>query len=239
VRPPLVPVTVTVTVPTAAELSTFKVRIDVPGAMTEGGLRPAVMPPGRPLTVKSTVPLKPFREPTEIVLLPLLPCATVRLVGEADSEKFGAAVTVSVMLVVWVRLPLVPVMVTVAVPVVAEPLAVNVRVLVLVVLAGLNVAVTPAGRPEADKLTLPLKPFKSVSVIVVVPLVPWTIETLVGDADSEKSGGATVVKLTLSKVEVFNVVLACAQSAKPAVAVAAMVTLVSPTSVHVVPSGEL
>ena len=62
-------------------------------------------------------------------------------------------------MVVFDKLPDVPVMVTVTVPVVAVPLAVSVNVLVLVVLLGLKDAVTPLGRPEADKLTLPVKPF--------------------------------------------------------------------------------
>ena len=62
-------------------------------------------------------------------------------------------------MVVFVKLPDVPAMVTVAVPVVAVPLAVRVNVLVLVVLLGLNDAVTPPGKPDADKLTVPLKPF--------------------------------------------------------------------------------
>jgi hypothetical protein len=42
--------------------------------------------------------------------------------------------------------------------VVAVVLAVSVNVLVLVVLVGLKDAVTPLGKPEADKLTLPVKP---------------------------------------------------------------------------------
>jgi hypothetical protein len=38
-------------------------------------------------------------------------------------------------------------------------LAVSVNELVLVAEAGLKDAVTPLGKPDADKLTLPLKPF--------------------------------------------------------------------------------
>jgi hypothetical protein len=85
--------------------------------------------------------------------------------------------------VVLVKPPDAPVMVTEAVPVVAVLLAVSVNVLVLVVLLGLNDAVTPAGRPDADKLTLPLKPFCGVTVMVLVPFVPWSTLRLLGDAE--------------------------------------------------------
>ena len=69
------------------------------------------------------------------------------------------------------------------VPVVAVPLAVNVSVLVVAVLLGLNDAVTPLGRPDADKLTLALKPLCGVTVMVLVPFVPWTTLRLVGEAE--------------------------------------------------------
>ncbi len=87
-----------------------------------------------------------------------------------------------------VKLPDTPVMVTVTVPVVAEPLAVSVNVLLLAVLLlavllGLNDAVTPPGRPDADKLTLPLKPFCGVTVITLVLLVPCVIVKLLGEAE--------------------------------------------------------
>jgi putative transposon-encoded protein len=59
---------------------------------------------------------------------------------------------------------------------------------VLVVEAELNEAVTPVGTPEADKVTLPPKAFCGVTVTVLVPLAPWTTVTLVGNADSVKSG---------------------------------------------------
>ena len=84
---------------------------------------------------------------------------------------------------VFVKLPEMPVMLTVTVPVVAVLLAVSVNVLVLVVLLGLNDAVTPLGNPDADKLTLPLKPFCEVTVMVLVPLAPCGIVKLFGDAE--------------------------------------------------------
>ncbi len=65
---------------------------------------------------------------------------------------------VSEMVVAFDRLPDVPVIVTVTVPVAAVLFAFRVSVLVLTVPAGLKDVVTPLGRPVADKLTLPLKP---------------------------------------------------------------------------------
>jgi hypothetical protein len=63
------------------------------------------------------------------------------------------------MVVLFDKLPDVPVMVTVTVPVAAVLLAFSVMVLVPEVLLGLKDAVTPLGSPDANKLTLPLKPF--------------------------------------------------------------------------------
>src|SRR5713226_207358 len=117
---------------------------------------------------------------------------TVKPLGEAESVKFGVGTgfTVRETVVVLVRLPEVPVMVTVAVPVVAVLLAVSVKVLVLIVLLGLKDALTPLGRPEADRLTVPLNPFCGVTVIVLVPLAPCVMVKLLGEADSTKVGVA-------------------------------------------------
>ena len=101
-----------------------------------------------------------------------MPCTSVRLPGLADRVKLGAAVTVRLMVVVAVEVPEAPVTVTVAVPVAAVALAVNVSVLALVAGLGLNAAVTPLGKPDADNVTFPLKPFAGVIVIVLVPWVP-------------------------------------------------------------------
>jgi hypothetical protein len=90
---------------------------------------------------------------------------------------------VSEIVVAFDRLPDVPVMVTVTVPAVAVLLAVSVKVLVAVVGFVPNVAVTPLGSPDADKLTLPLKPFCGVTVIALVPAVPCVIVKLLGVAE--------------------------------------------------------
>ena len=92
--------------------------------------------------------------------------------------------------VVCVKLPELPVMVAVAVPVLAVPLAVSVKVLVAMAGFGLKDAVTPLGKPEADKLTLPLKPFCGVTVIVLVLLAPCVMVKLPGEAKSTKVGVA-------------------------------------------------
>jgi hypothetical protein len=132
---------------------------------------------------------------------PAPPCVMVTLAGDAESAKLGAGFTVSVTDAVFERLPETPVIVTVVVPVAAVPLAVNVKELLLVVTAGLNVAVTPDGRPDADKVTFPLNPFWGVSVTVVpAPLAPCVRVRAVGDAESVKVGvgAAFTVRVTMA-----------------------------------------
>jgi hypothetical protein len=93
-------------------------------------------------------------------------------IGGTVSVKDGLAVTVSAMVVVAVSVPEVPVMVTVELPNVAVLLAVNVSTLVLVVGLVANAAVTPVGRPEAARVTLPANGLTSVTVMVSVALAP-------------------------------------------------------------------
>jgi len=125
--------------------------------------------------------------------------------------------TVREIVVVCVKLPEVPVMVTVTIPVVAVLLAASVKVLVAVAGFGLKDAVTPLGKPEADRLTLPLKPFCGVTAIVVAPLAPCVIVTLLGDVERVKLGAGAVAVLiaTLSKVAVARAVVLPLVTAKP------------------------
>ena len=78
--------------------------------------------------------------------------------------------------------------VTVTVPVAAVALAVRVSVLLDVAGFGLNPGVTPLGKFEAERVTLPLKPFTGTMLIVVVLLLPWTTVTELGEASRLKFG---------------------------------------------------
>src|SRR5258705_200955 len=100
-------------------------------------------------------------------------------VGSVGIERITREIAV-----VFVKVPEIPVTVTVTVPVAAVPLAVSVNVLVPVVVLGLNDAVTPLGRADADKVTLPLKPFCGLTVMVLAPLPPWRTVRLLGEAES-------------------------------------------------------
>ena len=188
VNVPDVPVIVIVLVPVVAVLLAVNVRtlLDVAGFVPNV----AVTPLGSAEFESVTDPVKPLDGVTVMVLLPLVPCFTVKLVGDADSEKFGAAgaAIVSEILVVCVSEPETPVTVMVLVPVVAVLLAVKVRALVPVVGLVPNVAVTPLGRAEVESVTDPVKPPDGVTVMVLLPLVPWVTLRLVGEAESVKLG---------------------------------------------------
>lgn len=192
---PEVPVMVTVAAPTVAVEEAVSVRVEVAvpfaGGLTGLVENAAVTPLGRPLALSVVAELNPPVLVTVIVLVPLLPCVTVTDAGDALTLKFGDAAefTVSATVVFAVRLPDVPVIVTVAVPVVAVLLAVRVKVLVEVVGFVPNEAVTPLGKPDAARVTLPENPPRSVTEIVLVPPVPpCVIVTLLGDAARVKLG---------------------------------------------------
>jgi hypothetical protein len=140
----------------------------------------AVTPLGNPEALSVVAELKLFWLVMVTVLVPLPPCVTVTEEGEAPMVKFGCAAvfTVRLIVVVCVVEPDVPVIVTVAVPVVALEEAVNVNVEVALPFAGgvtglvENAAVTPLGKPEALSVVAELNPFRLVIVIVLVAFAP-------------------------------------------------------------------
>ena len=95
--------------------------------------------------------------------------------------------------VLFVNVPDVPVIVTVAVPEGAVALTERVSVLLLVAGFGANDAITPLGRPDAARVTLPVKAFAGTTVIVLVPLLPCTTPKVLGEDESVKDGGAVGV----------------------------------------------
>jgi hypothetical protein len=109
------------------------------------------------------------------------------------------AVTVSATFVLEVKLPDVPLMVTVDEPVAAELLAVSVRTLDFV--AGLvpKAAVTPLGNPSAASVTPPLNPPASVTEMVSVLFPPCAIESAVEAGERVKlpDTGIVMVKVSL------------------------------------------
>ena len=74
----------------------------------------------------------------------------------------------------------------------------------MVTLIGLNDAVVPLGVADADRVIVPLNPLREVRVMVDDPLVPWRIETDVGEALMLKSpaAGAVTVRLYVALCDV-------------------------------------
>ncbi len=90
--------------------------------------------------------------------------------------------------VVLVKVPEVPVIVTVKVPVVAVPVADIVMMLLAVAGFVPNVALTPFGKPDTVKFTLLLKPLRGLTEMVAEPEVPCRMVTLDGEAERRKLG---------------------------------------------------
>jgi len=164
----------------------------------------AVRPLGSPDAAKLTLPEKLCEGLTVMVDWPDAPCWMDRLPGDAESVKLGAF-TVKVRVVETVSPPEMPVTVAVTVPAVAELLAVRVRTLDVVAGLGENAAVTPLGRPEAERLTLPENPYSGLIVIVDVPEVPWLMDTLPGEAARVNVGARTDSERVVVAVRVLEV----------------------------------
>ncbi len=136
----------------------------------------AVTPAGAE-TVKPTAELNPFKELTVIVELPVPPCCTVTELGDADKEKLGGgggAETVTVIVVEWDNVPLVPMTVKVKGPraVVGDTEIVSVDGDTGVAELGLKMAVTPVGNVDVFSDTDELNPLIDVTAIEDVPELP-------------------------------------------------------------------
>jgi hypothetical protein len=146
--------------------------------------------------------------------------------------------TLSEIVVAFDKLPEVPVMVTVTVPVVAVALAVNVKVLVVVAGFVLNDAVTPLGKPDADKLTPALNPLTGVTLIVLAPLVPCVIAKLLGDAERAKFGVCAEAGQLFTRLAAFTLPIPVAKSQPVVVPYAGLKALFEVESTPTAPSAR-
>ena len=89
-----------------------------------------------------------------------------------------------------------PVTITVAAPVAAVLVAVNVRTVLVAAVVWLNTPVMPAGNPVTVKFAPPLNPFNAVNEIVLVTAAPpWVASRAAGDALNVKPGVLVTVML--------------------------------------------
>jgi hypothetical protein len=96
-----------------------------------------------------------------------------------------------------------------------ELLGVNVRMLVVLVAAALNDAVTPAGSPETARATLPAKPFWPATPMVLLALAPPTVrDNVLAEEERLKAGTApdpeivsVIVRLLVVSPEVPRTVI--------------------------------
>lgn len=91
------PVTASIRVPAGVALVVETVRVEVPAPVIEVGLKLAVTPNGAPrmFADRVTVPVNPFAEVSEIVVVPGGPPGVrFRVLGEAANMKYGFVVEV-------------------------------------------------------------------------------------------------------------------------------------------------
>jgi hypothetical protein len=199
------------------------VRVEELPAVTDAGLKPAVTPLGRPEAPSEIDSALPDTMAVLIEVVPLLPATTPTPVGLAEIEKSleAGSGTDRVTVVECVAEAAVPVTVigydpeatlapTVSFRVEDAPVATDV---------GVKPAVTPVGRPDAEKAMFSATPETSAVEIEVVPDDPAAADTVVGLAEIEKSlvgGGAVPEMVTWSNVAVLRAVRLWDVTARPA-----------------------
>lgn len=169
------------------------VRVLVPELVRLVGLKPAVTPVGLPVVPNVTVEANPpVIVRVMVTVLPAPPCVTVRLVGDADNVKL---LTVSVTVADRVRLPLVPVIVSVLLPPGVAAVVVIVKVLlpVPVTEVGAKSAEAPAGNPVIVSAVDSESTAVAASVVVNVPFWPAVTVSVPADVATEKPSVTTSV----------------------------------------------
>jgi hypothetical protein len=130
--------------------------------------------------------------------VPLTPGLVLTTLGFADREKSAELETVNVRVAVWVRVPLVAVIMTVNTPGVGL-LHLSVEVPVVLTLVGLSEQTrTVVGLMVVAREIMPLNPPTAVNVIVEEPVAAGLIVTALGFAVTVKSGRGTITKSVMA-----------------------------------------
>lgn len=114
--------------------------------------------------------------------------------------------------VVAVKLPEEPVTVTVAVPGVAVLDTDRVRTLLVVTGFVPKTALTPFGKPDAVRVTLPLNPLRGLMAMVVEPEAPWRRVRPAGDEERVKLGCVETEGQLFTRLAAFTVPMPVAKS---------------------------
>jgi hypothetical protein len=203
-----VPVTVNVAVDGAAFAAAARVSVDVPPAVTLAGEKLPVTPDGSPVTDRAIVCVLPLTAVVDTANVLLDPAGIVRLAGVTAIVKSGGVIVSDTGTLCWV---LADVAVTVSVydpGVAVPPVTDNTEPPPVVMEAGLNDAVAPAGTPVTESASDSATPDTTDVEIVVLPGVLAPAEKLDGFALMAKSfagslhpGNANVA----TRVRQFNV----------------------------------
>lgn len=166
--------------------------------------------------------------------------------GARFTSAFPAlcACTVRLIVAVWMRLPDLPVRVTVDGPVAADAVTVSVSA----TLAGVgplpNDPRTPEGRPDMLTVTEPVNPFSGVNVRMLFPVAPCAMLRDAGEAASMKVGAAAtvnaivVVSVRLPDLPVIVIVEVPAAAVLAAANVSVLLPAVIAPKVAVTPVGR-
>lgn len=111
VKLPLIAVIVSGKLPVGVEPLVLIVNCELPDRLMEAGLKAAVVPAGNPFTLSSAIAENPFCAVTVAVKVVEDPGWTDWLDGLTASVKSAAALITSVRFALWVKAPLVAVMV--------------------------------------------------------------------------------------------------------------------------------
>ena len=160
-------------------------------------LHEAVTPSGNEeVMARSTFPPKPAYLTTSMVVAIDNPRWSCNAPGDGNMANPGALMA-SVKSVVALKEPEMPVTVTGYDPRPVALLTVSVSTLFPLVGFVPHAGVTPPGRPDTARLTLPLNPPRPVTAMVVVPELPGLIDRLVTDVEIWKPADAGGAKASI------------------------------------------